>query len=324
VNFYLDSSKFTLKLKCKTRSSLYILSFGIVFGFFMLSGLSSCKVDQVKKPPQIKIRDDMGREILFEEKPQRIVSLAPNITEFLYALGCENEIVGITKWCVIPPGSQRKEIVGDLLSINYEKLLSLKPDVVLITVEGNTKDLFTKIESLGLKIFVSNPRNVAGIKKTIQDLASIFDKKNNADSIIAGIENRINAVKIPAGPKPRVMFFVSLVPLMAVGGNTFLDEIITLSGGLNAISKLAGNYPSLNREEILKQNPDFILIPSDILKMPDEAIKLFPEWKNINACKNNNIHIVDADMTQRPGVKCGEAVYMISNILNKNNRELLK
>ena len=134
-------------------------------------------------------------------------------------------------------------------------------------------------------------------------MAVIFDKKATADSIICGIENKINEVKIKTGPKPKVMFFVSLVPLMAVGGNTFLDEIITLGGGENLVSKYTGNYPALSREEILKQNPDFILVPSDILKTPDESVKLFPEWKNTNAFKNNNICIVDADLTQRTGCK---------------------
>ena len=161
----MKAKKNPIGFKYKIRFFLYILSLGVVFGLFFLPGLSSCKVDHIQKPSIIKINDDMGREISFEGKPRRVISLAPNVTEFLYALNCESEIVGITKWCVIPEGSPQKEIIGDLLSVNYEKMLSLKPDVVIITVEGNTKDLFTKIESLGLKIFVSNPRNITGIKK---------------------------------------------------------------------------------------------------------------------------------------------------------------
>lgn len=283
--------------------------------FTALLAFSCAKKHENSPKSSNPVRDDLGVEVPFNEAPQRIISLAPNLTEMIYSLGMGGRLVGNTLYCTYPPEAKKIPKVGDMLTIDFEKILSLKPDLVLITVEGNAKDSYTKLKNLGLKVFVSNPRSFMGIKKTYSDLGKIFMKSRQADSTITFWQAQFDSVTHAADklPHPQALFFVGFNPIMVAGKNTFINELMTSAGLVNIAGDSPQNYPVYSREEILKRNPDYMIMTgtsmSSSYKKESDMIKNgYPEWKSLNAVRNNNIIVADPDLYLRPGPRFTQAL----------------
>ena len=256
------------------------------------------------------VTDDLGNTFSESSIPNRVITLAPNLTEMIYYLGLENKLVGNTLYCNYPPAAQKIEKVGDMLTFNFEKIITLKPDLIFITVEGNTKETYDKFRELGLKIFVSNPRGYDGIKKTISDFGKIFGIESETKNKIAEWDSTISFIRnsTKSDSTRTAMYVVELKPIMLAGKNTFLNEFLQFCGLKNIAEDSPINYPLFSREEILKRDPDFIIIPTDGAKQIDNIEKIYPEWKGLKAVKNKNIIFVDRDLYSRPGPRFVEAV----------------
>ena len=272
--------------------------------------LISCSTKNKKVNSENQIKDDLGNVLTIDNIPERIITLAPNLTEIVYFLDLEKYLVGNTLYCNYPPAAQKVEKVGDMLTFNYEKILTLKPDFIFITVEGNTKETYNKFKELGLKIFVSNPRNFEGIKKTITDFGKIFRIEKKAENKIAEWDSTISRIRNFTSKKPKqtAMYCVELQPVMLAGKNTFINEFLDFCGLKNIAEDSPLNYPVFSREEILERNPDYIIIPTGRDENISDIETLYPEWKNLKAIKNKNVLFVDRDLYSRPGSRFVEAV----------------
>ncbi|MGE5439187.1 MAG: cobalamin-binding protein, partial [Bacteroidota bacterium] len=284
----------------KTRFSVFIL--------IALSGLallSSCGKKSENKPVtgSLTVTDDLNYQVSFDKPPQRIISLAPNLTEMIYSLGMGPQLAGNTLYCTYPPEARKVTKVGDMLTFDYEKILSLKPDLIFITVEGNSKDSFNKLKALGLKIFVSNPRDFKGIVKTYTDMGRIFGKQKAADSAASAWKASYDSIITASAsrPHPECMFLVGINPVMVAGKNTFINELITSAGLKNIAADAPQNYPVYSREEIVKRNPDVIIMAGDTQQDEVKIKDSYPEWRALKALRNNRILIVDPDLYMRPG-----------------------
>ena len=270
----------------------------------------SCNSGNKKPAASNEISDDIGNKIKLVAVPTRVITLAPNLTEMIYYIGAEKYLVGNTTFCNYPPAARKITKVGDLLSTNFEKILTLKPDLIFITVEGNTKDMYDKFKELGLKIFVSNPRNYAGIRKTLLDFGKIFGEENETRKKAAEWDSTINHIRTESAKEPlkTAMYIVDLRPVMLAGKNTFLNQYLELCGLKNIAEDSPLNYPVFSREEILERNPDYIIYPTDGTDNENTIKDAYPEWKNLSAVKNGNIIFVDRDMYSRPGPRFVDAV----------------
>ncbi len=278
---------------------------------FSLVLLVTCCSENKKQPDTLNsITDDLGNTFSTDSTPQKIISLAPNLTEMIFFLGLENKLVGNTSYCNYPPESQSVEKVGDMLTFNFEKILTIKADLIFITVEGNTKETYDKFRELGLKIFVSNPRNYKGIKKTMLDFGKIFGIEKSTEKKAAEWDSTISSVRQSVKSEfPRTaMYVVELKPLMLAGKNTFLNEFLQICGLKNIANDSPMNYPLYSREEVLKRDPDYIIIPTDGAVAINNIEKIYPEWKNLKAVNNGNVIFVDRDLYSRPGSRFIEAV----------------
>ncbi|MFH0736165.1 MAG: cobalamin-binding protein [bacterium] len=277
------------------------------------------KPAKTKDTYKITLTDDLSNKINFTKKPLRIVSLAPSITEMIYFLDLGDKLVGNTLYCDYPEAAKKVTKVGDLLSIDAEKILMLKPDVVFVSVEGNTKENYQKLIKLGLTVFVSNPRNYEGIKKTLSDLGKMFNKKEKVDSVTANWDKRVEKLhRLSANITPQnVMFIIELKPLIVAGKNTFLNEYINICGMKNIVDDSKLNYPILNREEVLKRNPAFILYATDKKDIKKLLLEMYPEWKNIDAVKKDNLFIIDANIFFRPGPRFINAAEQVFKYLHR-------
>ncbi|MBR9976960.1 MAG: cobalamin-binding protein [Bacteroidetes bacterium] len=256
------------------------------------------------------VTDDLERSLRLDAPPRRIVSLAPSLTEMLFALGADSCIVGVTSYCDYPPRAAERSVVGDLVTPDIERILALAPDLILISVEGNSERTFGTLKRLGLRVFVSNPRDIPGVYKSLRDIGSLTGREKAATTLVDSLRRvELHLRKTAAGDDstPSVLMLLSLQPLMAAGRDTFIDEIITLAGARNAAADLRGAYPTLNREILLRMNADVILYPDDMGVSEERMRSGFPEWRELRAMQRKHVHRIDADVYLRPGPRVFQA-----------------
>ncbi|MEM1681614.1 MAG: ABC transporter substrate-binding protein [Sulfolobales archaeon] len=281
---------------------------------------------------RISVVDALGREITFDKPPTRVVSLAPSITEMLFALGLQDRIVGVTSYCNYPPEVQQLVSKGDITIIggfwtpDLEKIVSLRPDLVIGSA-GTPPHLRLKesLEQAGIKVFYIKATaaiNKYDVYSDIRVLAKIFRVEIAAEELVNRIEVDMEFVEksIPKDVKPKVL--VLLGPpawgLYSAGGNTFISWLITTAGGVNIAAKFTG-WPMLDYEFILSHDPDVIIVSAmgsnytilskEIAETPLAQTKAF---------KTGRVYLVDQeanDILVRPGPRLGLALRMLASIL---------
>lgn len=290
--------------------------------FSLVFFIVSCSKENNPVQNGITVQDDLGTIHRFNKVPRRIITLAPNLTEMIYDLGAEDKLVGNTLYCDYPEMAKKIEKVGNLLTVNFEKIVTLEPDLVFITVEGNTKETYDKFHQLGIKIFVSNPRNYRGIKKTYSDLGRIFQMEERADNKIAKWDSAMAKISMSAKNylQKSAMFVIDLKPLIVAGKNTFLNEFLQMCGLKNIAEESPLNYPMFSREEILKRDPDYIIYPTGGDDNITKIKSAYPEWTRIKAFKENNVIFVDRNLYSRPGPRFAEAMNDLFTRLHPSGR----
>jgi iron complex transport system substrate-binding protein len=281
--------------------------------------LLSCEQRKSEPLAQLQVsKDDFGHIVQLKQTPCRIVSLAPSITETLFALSLDSSIVGVTDYCDVPSIAKLKPKVGGMLNPNIERIIELKPDLVLMSASGNMQTDYQKLTSLGIPVFVSNPRTIDGVLKSIRDIGELTQQKATAETLAAKLRNRRSKIieELRTKPSQKVLLLLSLNPLIAAGKGTFLDELITAARGENIARGAGISYPVLSREEIFRSKPDVIIATSDIVKARDAIAAAYPEWRELPAIQNKRIAIVDASLVSRPGPRIVEGLEVVARMIH--------
>jgi iron complex transport system substrate-binding protein len=287
----------------------------ILFAFFV-TGFSQQSYPQRELPT---ITDDLGRHVTVPRPLSRIISLAPNITEILYILKADSILVGVTDYCDYPRQAKLKPHMGGLINPNIETIVGTHPDMVLMSVEGNSRLDFERLENLSIPVFATNPRNFDGVMKSILDVGKIAGISRRAESVVADLQSRRDSI---AGmyrerEHPRVLVIFSLTPLMVAGSNSFVHELICDAGGINLGATGKGSYPIFSREEILTLQPDEIVLTSDIAVSVDILLQQFPEWRTLHAVRRGAISSIDASLISRPGPRVVEGLAALALIIHR-------
>lgn len=228
-----------------------------------------------------------------EDYPQRIICLSPAMAEELYILGVEDKLVGCTVYCQRPPEAGSKEKVGTGIEVNLEKVISLKPDLVLAISLTNPK-IKEKLKNLGIKVVAfSTPSNFSQICKQFLELGRLVGKEKEAEKIVKRAEDKADSIKekVKNLHHPKVLVQIGAKPLFVVTNRYFINDYIEFAGGIN-IAKGAkeGIY---SREQVLKANPDVIIIVTMGI-VGEEEKEIWEKYKTLNAAKNDRIFIVDS------------------------------
>ncbi len=237
------------------------------------------------------------------ETPQRIISLGPAITEELYLLGIGDRLVGCTVYCRTPSEAKTKEKVGTVRDVNIEKIVRLKPDLVLTTSVINHNDI-EKLKKLRLKtINFSAPRNFLEICDQLLRLGNVTGREKEAADIVKEASSRVSAIEARVGnlPKPKVFVQTGARPLYTANGGSFVHDYIVRAGGINIAAGACGgsDYGTYARERVIKDNPDVILIAT-MGVVGEEEKTIWKKFRGLNAVGNNRIYIVDADRLCSP------------------------
>ena len=198
--------------------------------------------------------------------PKRIISLAPSTTEILYALGLGDRIVGVTTFCDYPEAAKAKAKIGGMSNPSLEAVVSLKPDIVVMTTDGNPKEFDERLRSLKITTYVFTARKLSEFPQGIRELGGALGVKNTADKLAHEIEGDIEKIKKsslvsrPSSVKKKILYIVWPEPLIVAGPGTIIDDAITLLEDENIAQGATAAYPKYSIEEVIRQAPDVILI----------------------------------------------------------------
>lgn len=250
-----------------------------------------------------QVTDELGRSIVLAREPRRIVSLAPSITETLFALGLGDRVVGVTSFCDYPPQAAQIEKVGDTLRPSLEKIAALRPDLVIISTSSQLEGLFRKLDELGIPVYVSNPRSLDGILSSIERVGQVAGAAENARRLTSEMRARIQAVRarVAGRARPRVLLILGTQPLITAGANTFVNDLIWEAGGVSISSGEKEDYPQFSLEAALARRPEVIFLQAGREQLP-ERLKQTPAFAS-----GRVFHIDDA-LILRPGPRIVEGL----------------
>ncbi|GMO64216.1 MAG: helical backbone metal receptor [Endomicrobiia bacterium] len=253
---------------------------------------------------------------------RRIVSLAPSVTESLYELDVEQSIVGITIYC--PKGLIKKEIVGTLLEPNIEKIILLNPDLIILTKEGNTKATAEKFKYLGFEVYImETSESFSGICMNYFDLAKKLNKAKTGKRIVDSARYLLDEVynKLKGFNELRIFWEIGTRPLFTLGKQSFINDYSYYTRTVNVYGDFNIRYFTVNIEDVIKRNPDIILIASTNGVNNNEEIIRWSKYKMIKAIKNNKVFVINVDnnyMFKPTPLKFAESVAMLTKIIREN------
>ncbi|HEX5692855.1 MAG TPA: helical backbone metal receptor, partial [Roseiflexaceae bacterium] len=270
----------------------------------------------------LTVNDDLGRAVTLPATPQRIVSLAPSVTEILFAVGAGPQVVGDTKFCNYPPEAKALPKIGGFSakSISVEAVVGLKPDLV-IAGTASQKPVVESLEALKVPVLVLAPSSFDAVYTSIQQIGAVTGHAAQAEQVISQMRERVEAVTakiagIPAAERPKVFWEVSDDPLITSGPNTFIGQMITLAGATNIFADAAENYPTVSAEAVIERNPPVILGPaSQSDKLSAAVLKARPGWSDIQAVRDGRVYLLDDEITSRPGPRLADGLEALATAL---------
>lgn len=270
---------------------------------------------------QIAVTDDLGRSVVLPVPARHVVSLAPSLTESLFAIGAGSQIAAVTTFCNYPEQARTLPRVGGMANPSIETIISYSPDLIVISMEGNTRTDFAMLTSLGIPVYVSNPRTLEGIYRSLMDLGALTGRPLNARLLVDSLRQQEALMRKAAGPSSvSALFCISLQPLIVAGKNTLLNELMILAGARNIAADLRGNYPVMSREAILTADPGVLFLTTDMPGGTDNLLSLFPEWAHLNAVRQRRVYRLDADIVSRPGPRALQGLEIIVARLHGGNQ----
>jgi iron complex transport system substrate-binding protein len=285
---------------------------------FALSALFLCglpcanRATQASSTPAYReVTDELGRTIRIPQTIHRIVSLAPNLTETLYALGLQDRLVGDTDYCDYPPEAQQKPKVGGAINPSLETIASLHPDLVLVTKNLNRLETVNALDSLGIPSYATDPHTVEAIIASTERLADLLGAQETGVALGKDMEHRIAATKdrVTSLPPRRVLFVVWTEPLISIGKNTFIADALQHAGAISVIDS-SQNWPQINLEEVVHLQPEFLIFAEshtdDAAHTTDKLANL-PGWRVLEAVKHRRYAII-SDAVNRPAPRIASAI----------------
>ena len=256
--------------------------------------------------------DDLGKKINLPQDVKRVVSLAPNLTEIIFAVGAGEKLVGVTTFCNYPAKANEINKIGDTLKPNIENIIALKPDVVFVTTASQLESFSKTLDQQGTKVFVTNPKSLDSIYKSIETIGDILGKKENAANIVSEMKKRVETVENKTAKAEKITTFVQIdKSLYTIGQSAFLTDIVSKAGGISVTNDVPMDFPMLTKERAIKLNPQTIILSeSPDNNEPNDA------FKNSDAVKNNKIYKINADILSRPGPRIVDGLEQIAKSLH--------
>ena len=291
----------------------------IILGLLLATSCSQPSVQ--KNAPSGTYTDDTGRTVQIRGTVQRIISLSPSNTEMVYALGLQDKLVGVTSYDNYPPEAKNKTVVSDFSTIDMEKIVNAKPDIVLAD-SIQQKDTIPALEKMGITVYAMTPTSMDGVFNDLKVLGQITGKIKEADMLVASLTARVQAVtdktaKLTATEKPRVLFVTWYDPIWTAGSDTMIQSMIDRAGGINIAADLNG-YATISLESVIQRNPQVIIVTNSMGDQHTvlDYIKANDQFKATDAVKNGKVYEIDADIFGRTTPRIVDGLETLMKLLH--------
>ena len=285
--------------------------------FFIASFAAACSIVRTPLDEGINetrtLTDDLGRSVILPAKIERAVSLAPSLTEMIFAAGAGERLVGVTTYCNFPEEANAIQKVGDTLTPNIERIIALDPQVVFVSTASQLEAFMSTLAERNIAVFVTNPTDLDGVYRNLNQLGEMLGTRIRTEAVVAEMRARSDRVtgSVRVLAPQRVFVQISKDPLFTIGSDAFLTKIIGDAGGVSITKEIPTGYPKLSKETALALNPDVIILSdSEDNKEPNDV------FKNSRAVKNGRVYRINADIISRPGPRLVDAIEQIAGFLH--------
>lgn len=263
--------------------------------------------------------DETGRSVVAPVAAQRIVSLAPNLTETVYALGAEGRLVGVTDYCDYPPEAQAKTHVGAPINPSLEAIVALRPDLVLATTAINRRETVESLERVGLAVYATSPRTVQGVLDSVEHLARLMGAQQQGEIVVAGLQARLGGLRerLKGLVAKRVLFVVWQEPLITIGQHTFLADALRWAGA-ESVVQTPQDWPHVSLEEVVRLQPEYLIFASNHTESGAQEFSGLherPGWRDLTAVRDGHIAVV-SDAIDRPAPRLVDAIEQLARQLH--------
>jgi iron complex transport system substrate-binding protein len=245
----------------------------------------------------------VGRQLMVTQDPQRIVALAPSITEIIFALEQQHRLKGVSRFSDFPPEAKQLPKVGSYVHLDVERIVALQPDLCIGVRDGNPLTAVRRLKAINIPFYAVDPKDLASVMKSILAIGDILDASAKARNIVADMRRRIDTVIEQTRRiehKPGIFVQIGISPIVSVGNGTFINELITLAGGVN-VAAGSNPYPRFSREQVISLAPDVMVISSMARATVFEQVKAqWMQWPAIPAVRNQAVHIAPSNIFDRP------------------------
>ena len=265
------------------------------------------------------VTDQLGRKVIVPENPRRVISLAPGITEIIFALNRESLLKGVTRHCDFPAEAKLLPRVGSYVELDLEKIISLNPDLCIAIKDGNPKSVIDRLESFGIPVYAVDPRNLESVMESILAIGGLLGADKRADILVKNMRSRIRHVTelvAATSHKPRVFFQIGAVPVVSVGTRTYIHDLIMLAGGINVT---AGDtpYPRFGREQLIALSPEVVIITSmERRDVFEQVLAEWNKWPQIPAVHNKRIYNANSDLFDRPSPRLVDGLEVLVELIH--------
>lgn len=266
-----------------------------------------------------EVTDHSGRVVRVPVSPQRVIALAPSITEIVFAVHRENILAGVTRFSNYPEAATRLPQVGSYVQLDIEKIVSLAPDLCIAIKDGNPLQVVRRIEAMGIPVFAIYPMEIDSVIRSVHDIGDLLNAQKEADLLVSDMKQRLNRIEEKVSgisEKPTVFFQIGVAPIVSAGSGTFIHELIERAGGKNAAGAYTG-YPMFSKEEVLSLAPDVMVLTSMARqKVFDDVIREWRQWEDLPAVRDNRIYMVDSDLYDRPSPRIVSGLEELAKLLH--------
>jgi iron complex transport system substrate-binding protein len=283
------------------------------------SRAQSAPAASLAAPAFREVVDEAGRTVRIPQPVRRIVSLAPSLTETVYALGLQDRLVGDTDYCDYPPDAQKKTKVGGAINPSLEQIVTLHPDLVLVTKSLNRLETVHALDELGISSYATDPHDVAEIITSTKKLADVLGVPEAGAAATDDMQHRLAALqqRIGALPPKHVLFVVWTQPLISVGKATFIADALRHAGAVSIVDS-AQDWPQVNLEEVARLQPEFLVFAdshSEPVAHELETLATLPAWRILDAVSKRRYAVI-SDAVNRPAPRIVSAIEELARQLH--------
>jgi iron complex transport system substrate-binding protein len=261
--------------------------------------------------------DDVGRRVVIASPVERLVSLAPNLTEIVFAVDAGKSLVGVTRFCDYPPEAKNVQQVGDTLHPSMERIIALGPQVVLVSTASQLENFTQQLDAHHIAVFVTDPHDLEGVFRSITQVAEILDRKNQGDQLVNQLRARMDAVEeaVKSSRPIKVFYQLSDEPLYTAGKDSFVTDLIKRAGGTSVTSSVPGAWPKYSAESALASKPEAIVLPTGGSDGAGNS-QVSGALKQSPAAVTGKVFKINADHLSRPGPRAVDGLEELARALH--------